>query len=144
MIGERKKFSKTLHSRHDPKSRSVVKEYLARRGIKVHDNPDKFGVDLIAEDGTLQVEVEHRLIWEGPDFPFSEINVPERKAKFFVENSVAYFILSRDYTHIGMIDGKTLMKYLIDENLKESPNKYVRENEYFYKVPITAFTWEKI
>jgi hypothetical protein len=37
-----------------------------------------------------------------------------------------------------------LMKYLIDDNLKESPNKYVRENEYFYKVPISAFRWAKI
>ena len=144
MIGEHKKFSPKLFRQNDPTSRKVVKEYLAKQGIVVNDNTNRYGVDLISEDGALQVEVEHRLVWDDDDFPFSEINVPERKAKFFVENSIAYFILSRDYSHIGMIDGKILRQYIVDYNLKESSNKYVREGEYFYKVPKDAFKWDKI
>lgn len=144
MIGVSKKFSQSLHRSNDPKSRRVVKEYLAKQGIAVDDNPNKFGVDLISKDGTLQIEVEHRLVWADEEFPFEEINVPERKAKFFKENYIGYAILSRDYTHVGMIDGKTLRSFLVDENLKESPNKFVRENEYFYKVPKSAFRWMKV
>lgn len=144
MIGVSKKFSKTLYKANDPKSRRVVKEYLAKQGILVEDNDNRFGVDLVSKDGTLQVEVEHRLVWTGEDFPYAEVNVPERKAKFFVEKSVAYFILSRDYSYIGMIDGKTLKPFIVDLNLKECSNKYVKENEYFYKVPTKAFKWDKV
>jgi hypothetical protein len=144
MIGTSKKFSKSLFQGNDPKSRKVVKEYLSKQGIIVEDNPNKFGVDLISKDNTFQVEVEHRLVWKEDEFPYDEINVPERKAKFFIENYIAYFILSCDYSGLGMIDGTTIRKYLIDENLKMSPNKYVKENEYFYKIPKSAFKWIKL
>lgn len=144
MIGAYKKFSPTLLKNNDPQSRKVVKEYFGKRKIPLEDNPNKFGVDLISKDGSIQIEIEHRLVWKTPEFPFAEINVPERKAKFFVENHICYVILSEDYSHIGMIDGKRLMKYLVTDNLKESSNKYVRQGELFYKVPKEAFTWKKI
>jgi len=146
MIGVNKPFSKSLFRGNDPKSRRIVKEYFAKQSppIIMEDNLNKYGIDLISKDGSLQIEVEHRLVWIDEEFPFEEINLPERKAKFFVENSAAYAILSRDYSHIGMIDGKTLRTYIVDYNLKESSNKYVRENEYFYKIPKSAFAWRKI
>lgn len=146
MIGVAKKFSPTLLKNNDPKSRRIVKEYFNRQTppILLNDNTNKFGVDLISKDGSIQIEVEHRIAWNSDIFPFSEVNVPERKAKFFVENHICYVILSQSYSHIGMIDGKRLMEYLINENLKECSNKYVREGEYFYKVPREAFTWRKI
>jgi len=144
MKGEYKQFSKSLHQRNDPKSRKVVKEYFAKNKMPLDDNPNKFGVDLISEDGTLKVEVEHRLVWDSDEFPFAEVNVPERKAKFFVENSVCYVILSRDFTRIGMISGKELRKHLTEDTLKESPNKFVKSGELFFKVPRTAFKWDKV
>lgn len=144
MIGEYKKFNKSLFQQNDPKSRRVVKEYFAKQGIVLKDNDNKFGVDLVSEDQTLQVEVEHRLIWETDEFPYEEINVPERKAKFFVDNSVSYVILSKDYSRAGMIDGKELRKHIVDDNLRESSNKYVKVGEYFYKVPKQAFKWTKL
>lgn len=144
MIGVRKPFSKSLHRSNDPQSRRIVKEYLKRNGIEVEDNPNQFGVDLISKDGTLQVEVEHRLVWDSEEFPFEEINVPERKAKFFVQESVSYVILSRDFSHIGLISGREIAKYIVDENLRMNPNKFVKQDEYFYKVPKSAFKWAKV
>lgn len=144
MFGARKPFSRALHQKNDPTSRRVVKEFFLKNKMPLEDNPNKYGVDLISADKTLQIEVEHRLVWEDSEFPYDDVNVPERKAKFFVENHICYVILSRDYSHIGMIDGKTLMKYIVDENLKESSNKYVRQGEYFYKVPKEAFKWCKV
>jgi len=144
MVGLHKPFSKSLFQGNDPKSRRIVKDYLAKQDIVVEDNPNKFGVDLVSKDGTLHVEVEHRLVWTEEEFPYEEINIPERKAKFFIDNCVAYFILSAGYKHIGMISGKTLRPFLVDYNLKESSNKYMRSSEYFYKVPKSAFTWAKL
>jgi hypothetical protein len=144
MFGERKPFSQALHKNNDPQSRRIVKEYFLRNKMSLNDNPNKYGVDLISEDQSLQVEVEHRLVWKDDEFPYDQVNVPERKAKFFVENHVCYVILSCDYSHIGMIDGKTLRQYINDDTLKESSNKYVRQGEFFYKVPKSAFRWDKI
>jgi hypothetical protein len=144
MIGIKKPFSKSLHRSNDPKSRRVVKEYLKRNGIEVEDNPNKFGVDLISKDGTLQIEIEHRLVWTSEEFNFDTVNLPERKARYFTSNNVAYLILSCDYSRMGMVDGKTLRHYIVDENLKESSNKYVRRGEFFYKIPRDAFKWIKL
>lgn len=144
MKGEYKEFSRSLFQKHDPKSRKIVKDYFKRNNIPLEDNPNKFGVDLLSKDGSLQIEVEHRLVWDSNEFPFAEVNVPERKAKYFVENHICYVILSKNYSHIGMIDGKTLRKYLTDETLQESSNKFVKKGELFFKVPKSEFKWDKI
>lgn len=144
MYGESKRFSPSLHQGNDPKSRTVVKDYLARYGMIVDDNPNKYGVDLISKDGTLQVEVEHRLPWIEEEFPYTEVNVPERKAKFLREGNVQYIILSRAYDRLGIIMGRDIKQFIVDENLVLNPNKYVKNNEYFFKVPISAFKWVKV
>ncbi len=144
MKGEYKQFSPSLYRQNDPKSRKVVKAFFLRNKMPLDDNRNKFGVDLISKDGTLQIEIEHRLVWDSVEFPFDEVNVPERKAKFFVENHICYVILSKDYSHIGMIDGKTLRKFLTDKTLTECANKFVKEGEMFFKVPKRAFVWRKI
>lgn len=141
MFGERKPFSKSLHSRNDPTSRQIVKEYLAKQGIVVDDNPNKYGIDLISSDGTLQIEVEHRLSWETETWPFPDINVPERKAKFLADGKAQYIILSRDFSHIGIVRGQDVKEYMHDGNLHLNKNKYVKDGEYFYKIPIFSFRW---
>ena len=144
MLGKHKPFSAALHKRNDPKFRKVVKEYLKKNDVIVDDNPDKYGVDLISEDGKVKIEVEHRLSWQGAEFPFPDINVPERKGKFFTDKDVSYAILNKEYTHMGVISNKKLRKYLTTDNLKENPNKYVTSGELFYKVPKKAFSWKKL
>ena len=144
MKGEYKEFSKSLFRRNDPKSRKIVIEYFKNRKIILIHNENKFGVDLVAKDGSMSVEVEHRNSWNVAEFPYSDVNVPERKAKYFVENNVHYAILSKDYSHIGMISGKELRKYITEATLTECSNKFIKEGELFYKVPKSAFIWDKI
>lgn len=144
MKSEYKEFSKALFQRNDPKSRKIVMEYFKKRKISLVHNENKFGVDLVAEDGSMSVEVEHRNSWQNAEFPFDTVNVPERKAKYFVESNVHYAILSKDYSHIGMIAGKELRKYITESTLTECSNKFIKEGEFFYKVPKLAFVWDKI
>lgn len=144
MIGEAKRFDPTLHQGNDPQSRKVVKDYLAKHGLLVKDNPNKYGVDLIAEDGSFQVEVEHRLPWIEGEFPFYDINVPERKAKFLKDGNCHYIILSRHYTWLGMITGAIVKNFITVDNLRENKNKFVESEELFYKVPRDYFKWVKI
>jgi len=144
MYGRSKRFSPSLHQSNDPKSRQIVKDYLAQFGLIVKDNSDKYGVDLVSEDGLLQIELEHRLPWVDEEFPYAEINVPERKAKFLREGQVQYIILSRAYDRLGIVTGEIIQQFIVDDNLVVNPNKYVRNDEYFFKVPKAAFKWVKI
>lgn len=143
-MSERKPFSRSLHQGNDPQSRKVVIEYFLKMGIPLKENPNQFGVDLLSRDGTLQLEVEHRLPWVDEIWPFADINVPERKAKFLAEGKAQYIILSRDFSHMGIIRGEDIKQYIVKENLHLNKNKYVRDGEYFYKIPIQKFKWIKI
>lgn len=138
----RKPFDQGLFEENDPKTREVVKAFFARRNIMLQDNPDKFGVDLIDELTELKVEVERRSVWKTGEFPFGEINLPERKAKFFKDKNTCYVIVSEDYAYIGGISGSKILGYLKDP--KENQNKYVAQGEKFYKIPKNQFKWYKI
>jgi hypothetical protein len=144
MYGARKPFSRALHQSNDPQSRKIVIEYFKRQGLSLNENTNPYGVDLVSADGSVQMEIEHRLPWADDDFPFSEVNVPERKAKFLREGKAQYVILSRDYSHMGVIEGKDIMPFIVDNNLQLNRNKFVKDGEFFYKVPVTKFTWIKI
>jgi hypothetical protein len=144
MKGSYKKFDQKLFNENDPKSREVVINFFKKYNITLKDNEDKYGVDLVSEDETAKFELERRLVWNKTDFPFNDINLPERKAKFFLQNNVSYIIISRDYSHIGVIMGAEIKKYLNDSNLKESANKFVSKGEMFYKLPKTKFKWIKL
>jgi len=139
-FGKQKKFSKALHAAHDPKSREVVKEYYKDKlGIILEDNKSRYGVDLISKCGKYSVEVEHRLAWKSVEFDYELVNIAERKKKFLLDGKTDYVILSKNYSRIGIIKGKIVSKYMGDEHLKESSNKFVKYGEYFYKVPREKF-----
>ena len=53
----------------------------------------------------------------------------------------AYAILSCDFSRMGIIEGKDVKEYIVDTNLHLNKNKYVKDGEYFYKVPIIKFKW---
>jgi hypothetical protein len=142
--GSYKKFDQKLFNENDPKSRDVVISFFKKYNIFLKDNEDKYGVDLVSEDGSMCFELERRLVWNKVEFPFSDINLPERKAKFFLENNVSYIIISRDYSHIGVIMGNDIKQYLNNNNLKESANKFVSKGELFYKLPKSKFKWIKL
>lgn len=144
MIGVSKPFNKSLHAKNDPKSRKLVKDFFAERGVKLVDHPNKYDIDLVSDDGSIRVEVEHRLNWDSPEFPYDEVNVPERKAKFFREGKTHYIILSKTYSHIGFISAKAIQKFIKPECLKESANRFVSEDEYFYKIPKSKFEFYEI
>lgn len=143
MESEKKPFEQSLFDENDPKSREAVITYFASRGIFLFDNPDRYGVDLKNKDGSLSVEVERRPVWDKDEFPFKEVNVPSRKAKFF-NAGAAYVIVSNDFSRIGVIRNSLILKYLNSDTLKESANRYVGSGELFYKIPKSEFTWTKI
>ena len=80
--------------------------------------------------GIKKAEVEVRHNWKGDfDFPFSTVNIPSRKKKFFDGNCL-YFSINKNLTRCMMIDDKDILESPLEEN----PNRFVSSNEMFYKV----------
>lgn len=112
----------------DRESRSVVKKFLMGKGMKVHDNPDQYGIDLIGigTGGVYGFELEHRQYWDRDDFPFDTIHVPIRKAKFKGGN-VLYVVLNKKLTK-AIIFPTYLMKRIVKV---DTPREHQEE---FYDV----------
>ena len=139
-----KAFSQKLHDDNDPDSREVVKKFYKKKyNINLTDNPDKRKKDLITEDGKF-LEIEHRLIWKTPKFPYEQINFPFRKGNHYSKQAFDYVILSLDYSHIGIITAEKLGNYIKEEHLKEVSNKHIRSGEFFYKLNASDFEWYKL
>jgi hypothetical protein len=138
-MGACKEFDKALFEDNDPLSREVVIKFLERTGVQPEENLDQYGIDILSANSPLCFEVERRPVWENGDFPFDEVNLPERKAKFFQDNNSIYIIICKDYTRIGIIYGHIIRGFISEANLKESGNKFVKNGEQFYKLPKSKF-----
>lgn len=143
-LANSKPFDKELHAECDAPAREVVKEFYARIGINLIDNPNQYGVDLICLDKTICVEVERRLVWDTASFPFKTINFLHRKLKFIQDPTYRiceYAIVSKDLKNLGIIDRPTALKVINEKEAKEMPNRFVNEGELFYSIPKDKFSW---
>jgi hypothetical protein len=131
-----KPFDERLFRDNDPISRAKVIKYFENQGIKLKENPYKYGVDLIQErngEVVMGVEVERRHNWDTDRFPFSTIHVPARKGKFVsYEYTTYYCALNKDMTKMFMVK----MDDVKNCPRKEINNKYVAEGELFFVVPL--------
>lgn len=123
-----KPFDPILHSENDRTTKDVALRVFAHLpGIT--ENPDPYGVDLLYLGGSI--ECERKLTWPGGRFPFTTIQVPYRKKKYF-DDGALYFLLAannKDYCIIRPTafreESKTVVK-----------NKYVEKGEIFYQIPL--------
>lgn len=124
------------HYKADDNAKNDVGKWLATKwgfaGVRV--NPDKYGIDLLAEhNGTtfgIEVEVKHN--WKGSRFPFSTLHYSARKIKFLESASVVYFVtVNDDRTHLLLTSSEDM------EGLKlvKKDTSYT-EAEWFLEVPI--------
>ena len=133
-----KRFDKTLHDQYDNAGREVVKNYFSSKlNITAKDNPDLYGVDLLLyRDNELigYAEVEVRNNWKTNAFPYDTLNVPYRKKKL-LDNDLPTFFFSVNSIKTRMFCCKA--ENVLGCEVKENPNKYVKSDEYFYKVPVS-------
>lgn len=133
MTAQRKRFDRDLFQKYDQLARDVTTKYLQSIGYEVTEHPDRYAQDLIAygTDKDFCVECEVKLVWEVSEFPYPNVQLPERKKKFF-SVPTQFFIWNKPLEHAMTFwshDVATLEPV-------EVPNKYVYAGEYFYQVPM--------
>lgn len=132
-----RRFNQACFLEVDERSRKVVKEYFFNQGIKLYDNPNKYGVDLISPMG-LTMELEHRECFRN-DFPYDHINIPQRKEKFLVGHpECSYCVINKDFTKCGICQGERIQLYT------EKVWNNSRGDEFFFKIPKEEFLWLRL
>ena len=132
------KFSMKRFEANDPKARELTKLFLNKQfNIVYTDNPDPFGVDLISKDGFAEVEHRSGFCWLNGEFPWPDINIPVRKAKYFEGSNGIYCVWCFDYSVIGICP----FDKIINSPVKENKNRYLGQGEYFFKVLAENFTF---
>ncbi len=133
-----KHFSHRDHQKYDVAARESAKGFWQRRGWRVTDNPDEYGVDLIAEDGgkRFYIEVEVKRAWHGVDFKYNTMHLPARKGKF-LHKPTQFMIFNNSLTHAAIFS-RNVVK---DSPLKEVPNCKIPVGERFYNIPVEAVTF---
>lgn len=132
-----KKFDSSLYAENDQVAKDKTRRLLRGSGYTAIDNPKKKDVDLLVldnkEEVVLRIECEVKRVWKQDEFPYDNVQFPQRKKRLVVDELPTLFI---------MYNSK-LSEYLVvfDKDLIESPqvevaNKYAYSGEYFFQVPL--------
>jgi hypothetical protein len=136
MTAQRKRFDKDLYDKYDDLARQKTTQYLTSQNFQVEEHPDKYAQDLIAkhinDDYSYYVECEVKLVWDGIEFPYNTVQLPERKSKFF-RDLTRFFIWNKGLTHAMTFWSSEIATL----EPVEVPNKYVYSGEYFFQVPMS-------
>lgn len=130
-----KTFSKRDFKKYDVAARDAAKSFWTRQGWTVSDNPDEYGVDLIAEkDGKrVYVEVEVKACWHGTEFHYDTIHLPIRKTKF-MDKPTKFMVFNNSLTHAAVIGRRAIEA----SPVSVVPNRKIAMGERFYDVPRDA------
>ena len=160
MQGKYKKFDHKLYRDNDNLGKKFAKHFLPKimkqsnpekyNSVEIRENSDKYGPDLCCyNDGELigyfEPEIKHN--WNTDKFPFNDLQIPERKAKWANGHNglpVTFCVLSKPSRFSGSVSATTSilnMATVTGKNLIDSPtevvsNKYVPEGERSFKVPL--------
>ena len=156
MQGRYKPFDKELFKKNDKLGRKYAKHFLPRilrekdpkkyHSVEVKDNQDVYGPDLCCYNegelvGYFETEIKHN--WVSDKFPFQDLQIPERKAKWIDGHKglpVTFCVLSKpvgndsvpSIQNMVTVKGRTMSKC----PLQVIPNKFMPHGEKFFKIPI--------
>ena len=142
-----KPFDRKLYDQTDGKAKRKIKKYLRSKNHIVHDSKEDYKCDVksISSGGIVTFsEVEIKLSWEG-EWPTSwkDVRIPYRKKKLLdsIESNLTFYIFRKDCKEMWIIPD-----YIIKEKgvVVEVPNRYVKEGEQFYSIPVEYINKTKL
>ena len=137
MKGITKEFDRDLHNQYDSIGKSVVISYFRNKlKIDARENSNEYGIDVVLYRDNQPIgfaEVEVRNSWYSDEFPYDTLNVPCRKEKLLKNDLPTYFFsINKIMTKMFCCPAEEVLRSEVMENR----NKYVRDKEFFYKVPV--------
>lgn len=129
----RKRFDRDLYRKYDTLAKTATELFYSKLGFDVREHDNRYAQDLVVQ-GELEghlAECEVKLVWDGDEFPYDSVQLPERKKKFFNEKT-RFFIWNKTLTRAATFWSTDI------EDLEpvEVPNKYVYKGEYFFQIPL--------
>jgi hypothetical protein len=138
-----KQFDKNSYDLHDPQKYKAI-EYFNKKKFTAIVHPNKHAVDLIVTDtdqNTFYCEIEVKNNWKGKKFPFNDIQVLYKKKKHFTLDKPSMLMMfNYERTHALILHDKDILQC----DVKEIPNKFNREGEYFFIVPVEKATFVEV
>lgn len=141
----RKAFDKSLYEANDKLARESVKRLFKNSEFEIRDNEKVRGVDLLVYDKNgnhiLNIETEIKRVWNGKDFPYTSVQIPERKNKYMILDKPTYLIMfNSNQSAYAVVKGKDI----INSPLVIVPNKYISYGEKFYQVPVEKVDFNNV
>ena len=129
-------FDRKQFDECDEKARTWAKDLFKKKyQIDLTDNPDKFGIDLIASRSGIKVgyvEVDIKRGW-GDSFMYTHLNVPVRKRKLL---TAALKCILVTFNVVGSQCFICKGDVVINSEVEEVKNRHVPNGELFFKVPV--------
>jgi hypothetical protein len=134
---KRQAFDRNLYDDNDSAKELVLEFLNATTEATWSVGEDPYGPDLENDETTELVEVEVKHNWKSgiADFPFTTVQLPERKSKW-KDLPISFWVLRSDHQRAIIIPASALQ----EKYLKEVSNKFVRKGEYFYQIPVELTT----
>lgn len=132
MTAFKKPFSRSLFEQNDNRARAAISEYfMTTFSKKLIPNTDKYGCDLMSEDGSSFVEVEIRNSWKKEFWPYSDFTICLRKLKY---GAFDLYTLNDQCTYAVFVSAETIFKYR--ENIIHKSHRYSSgQKEAFISIP---------
>ena len=144
-MSEKKPFDNYLYDLWDSTGKKQIIEILKRNTkLKVIDPIRKTDIDLLVyveEDYKFNIEVEIKIGWGTKEFPYNTVQFPARKEKFCYTEKPTLFVMFNKYQSSYLC---VTYKDLLNSPLKMIPNKYVKQGEHFFQVPIEKVIFNDI
>lgn len=135
-----KPFDRNLYTLADTQAKTIITSWLEKQGHKVTAKKENYSCDLTTEkDGEVHnVEVEIKFSWKGqwPD-SWKEIRIPYRKKKLLGTKNLTFYVLRSDCKQVWEIPA-TILETVA--TVKEVTNRYVKNGEKFFHVPVEHAT----
>ena len=142
-----KRFSSNLFKNNDEAAKNAAEFLKEFFGVdEFTDGETRYAIDRQGyRNGQhcINVEVEIKQHWKNghKPFPFEDINLPQRKEKYFDLDLPTFFVIfSADCKGCVVFSDRTAK----NSKLAEVPNRYVPKGEYFYKILINKAAYIKL
>lgn len=137
-----KKFSKSLYKKYDAKARELAKSCL----VDFEDNPNQFGIDLINHKTNEAVDVEIKVGWQKWDFPFTSVDVTDRKVESmkkhkaqFPDHNVCLIQFCANSRNFLILELDTILNHQ-----KITKDTIYTKQEAFYRIPLNCVIFKNV